>query len=108
MADKPDRTDQQHTPMTSYRQGGDARDTSPQQLRNATGGADSTHQRAVQPPGREAGKDGDISPGKRHGAAPSMGRKDEPMVTPHAPAATRQAPGPHRNADTGLPPDEDT
>jgi len=46
--------------------------------------------------------------GERHSSAPGMARKQEPMVTRKNPATSPGRPGPERNADTGLTPDNDT
>jgi hypothetical protein len=46
--------------------------------------------------------------GERHSSAPGMSRKQEPMVTRTNPATSPGRPGPDRNADTGLTPDNDT
>ena len=66
-------------------------------------------QSSMHPPDRPAGKERDVSPGKRHSSAPSMGRKKEPMVTPEPkPAQGRPVPGRRRAPGTDTPPDEDT
>jgi hypothetical protein len=63
-------------------------------------------QASMKSPDRPGGKDGDISPGKRHSSAPSMGRKKDPMATQERPPSQgRTSMRTRRDAD--MPPDED-
>jgi len=59
-------------------------------------------QSSMKDPGTRGGRDGDISPGKRHSSAPS-GRQKDPMATQEKGAARMR-----KQAGKEVPPDEET